>query len=156
PGYLFIGWNEQRPFFQDKRGRQALTMLVNRQQLIDRVRFGLGRIGVSPISAGSRDFNPDIRPLPYDPQRAAALLDEAGWKDPGGDGIRDKDGTKLEVEFLGGIGGSLLPQLLPVLREELRKAGIKMTERLIEFNVMQENLKDHRFDAFAQGWTLDL
>jgi len=156
PGYLFIGWNEQRLFFQDKRVRQALTMLVDRQQLIDKVRFGLGRIGVSPISVGSRDFNPDIRPWPYDPQRAAELLDEAGWKDRDGDGVRDKDGTKFKFAFLGGIGGTLLPQLLPVLREQLQKVGIEMTERLIEFNVMQENLKDHRFDAFAQGWTLDL
>src|SRR5206468_4352182 len=129
PTYYYIGWNEERPFFKDKRVRQALTMLVNRQQIIDTVRFGLGRIATSPLIPPAVDFNPNIKPWPYDPKRAAELLDEAGWKDHDGDGIRDKDGVKFKFEFLGYPGSSLIPQLMPILKEELRKVGIEMTER---------------------------
>jgi len=156
PGYFYIGWNEDRPFFKDKRVRQALTMLVDRQTLIDKVRYGLGRIGVGPLNPNSRDFNTNIKPLPYDPKRAAELLDEAGWKDHDGDGVRDKDGAKFKFEFLGANNSTLLPQLLPILRDEFRKAGIEMTERIVEFNVMQNALKEHQFDASSLGWSVDL
>jgi peptide/nickel transport system substrate-binding protein len=156
PGYFWIGWNEDRPFFKDKRVRQALTMLVNRQQIIDKVRFGLGRIAVAPINPSSRDFNPDLKPWPYDPKRAAELLDESGWKDHDGDGIRDKDGVKFKFEFLHGVGSTLTPQLVPILREEFRKVGIEMTDRIVEFNVMSNNLREHQFDASSLGWTVDL
>ncbi|PYS53594.1 MAG: hypothetical protein DMG13_11775 [Acidobacteria bacterium] len=156
PGYAYIAWNEVRPFFKDKHVREALTMLLNRQQIIDTVRFGLGRIAGSPFIPASGDFNPNIKPWPYDPKRAAELLDEAGWKDHDGDGIRDKDGMKFKFEFLGYPGSTLIPQLMPILREELRKVGIEMTERTIEFNVLSQNLKDHRFDAASLGWTTDL
>src|SRR6267142_110177 len=147
PGYFWIGWNEDRPFFKDKRVRQALTMLVNREQIIEKVRFGLGRIAAAPINPSSRDFNTNLKPWPYDPKRAAELLDEAGWKDHDGDGIRDKDGVKFKFEFLHSVGSTLTPQLVPILREELRKVGIEMTDRIVEFNVMSTNLREHQFDA---------
>jgi peptide/nickel transport system substrate-binding protein len=156
PAYYFVGWNEERPFFKDKRVRQALTMLINRQQLVDTILFGLGSVGVSAFNPKSKDFNPNIKPWPYDPKRAAALLDEAGWVDHDGDGIRDKDGVKFQFEFLASVGSNFLPQFLPVLKEELRKVGIEMTERTVEFNVMTNSMTDHQFDAVSLGWTTDL
>ncbi|HYR41522.1 MAG TPA: peptide-binding protein, partial [Terriglobia bacterium] len=156
PTYSFIMWNEERPFFKDKRVRQALTMLINRQQFIDTVLFGLGRIGVSHFNPSAKDFDPHLKPWPYDPKRAAELLDEAGWIDHDGDGIRDKDGVKFKFEFLASSSNAYLPQLLPVLKEEFRKAGIEMTERTVEFNVMTGAVQEHRFDASALSWSADL
>src|SRR5262249_19006737 len=101
----------------------------------------------SPLDPSAKDFNPNLKPLPYDPKRAGELLDEAGWKDHDGDGIRDKDGVKFKFEFLGSTGSAVYKQLSPVLEEEFRKAGIEMTERIIDFSVMIQNLKDHRFDS---------
>jgi peptide/nickel transport system substrate-binding protein len=150
-----IFWNNERPFFKDKRVRQAMTMMVDRQKIIDTVRMGLGKIGVSPFYPRSKDFDPNIKPLPYDPKRAAELLDEAGWKDHDGDGIRDKDGVKFKFEFLVSSTSSLKP-LTPVLIEELRKNGIQMTERVIEASLMADTMKQHRFDASALAFTFDL
>jgi len=155
PTEAAIMWNNERPFFRDKRVRRAMTMLVDRQKIIDGIRLGLGKIGVSFLDPSARDFNPNIKPLPYDPKRAAELLDEAGWKDHDGDGIRDKDGVKFKFEFLGSSGSQIFKQLSPVLAEEFRKAGIEITERVLELSVMLQSLKDHRFDAstlnFAHG-----
>src|SRR5262249_53934708 len=156
PGEYQIFWNNERPFFKDKRVRQALTMLVDREKIIAAIRGGLGRVGVSPFAPQARDFNPNIKPLPYDPKRAAELLDEAGWKDHDGDGIRDKDGVKFKFEFLGSNGSAVFNQLSPVLAEEFRKAGIEMTERVVELALMTETLKEHRFDASVLGFTFDL
>lgn len=156
PAASWIMWNNDRPFFKDKRVRQAMTMLIDRQKIIDKIRFGLGTIAVSPINPQSPDFDPNLKPLPYDPKRAGELLDEAGWIDHDGDGIRDKDGVKFKFEFLGSTGSPTFPQLAPVLEEAFRKAGIEMTERTIEFALMAKSLKEHRFDATALTSSSDL
>ena len=57
-----------------------------------------------------------------DPQRAAQLLDDAGWKDSNGDGIRDKDGMPFRFEMLASTSSTLVA-LLPILKEEMRKVG---------------------------------
>jgi peptide/nickel transport system substrate-binding protein len=133
-----------------------MTMLVDRQKIIDTVRLGFGQIGVSPFVPQARDFNSNIQPLPYDPKRAAELLEEAGWKDHNGDGVRDKDGIKFKFEFLGSSGSAVFKQLSPILMEEFRKAGIEMTERLVELSLMTQTLREHRFDASVLGFTFDL
>lgn len=156
PAVFYIMWNNERPFFKDKRVRQAMTLLLDRQKILETIRFGLGKIAIGAILPGNSDFNPNIKSWPYDPKRAAELLDEAGWKDHDGDGIRDKDGVKFQFEFLGANGSTIYPQLAPIMREELKKAGIDMTERVIEFNVMLQSLKDHKFDASTLGTTSDL
>jgi peptide/nickel transport system substrate-binding protein len=156
PSEYQILWNNERPFFKDKRVRQALTMLVDRQKIIDTLRMGLGRIAESAFAPQARDFNPNIKPLPYDPKRAAELLDEAGWKDHDNDGVRDKDGVKFKFEFLGSVGSATFKQLSPVVMEALRKAGIDMTERIIDVAVLTQTLKEHRFDASALGFSFDL
>jgi peptide/nickel transport system substrate-binding protein len=150
--YGFIVWNAERPFFRDKRVRQALTMLIDRQQILDTIRFGMGVVTDSHFNPSSADYNKNLKTFPYDPVRAAQLLDEAGWKDTDGDGIRDKDGVPFRFEFLGPAGSVFTIQLMPVLRESFRKVGIDMTERIIEFTVMIENLRDHQFDASTLVW----
>jgi peptide/nickel transport system substrate-binding protein len=156
PGLYEIVWNTERPFFKDKRVRQAMTMLIDRQKIIDTIRSGLGEVAASPFAPQSRDFNSDIKPLPYDPNRAAELLDEAGWKDHDGDGIRDKDGVKFKFEFLGSTGSGVFKQLSPVLTQEFAKVGIEVTERVVEFALMTEMYKEHRFDAGTLGIAFDL
>ncbi len=156
PSYYYIGWNLDRPFFKDKRVRQAMTMLVDRQQIIDTVRFGLGKIIAGHFNPNSPDLNPNIQPLPYDPKRAAELLDEAGWKDSNGDGIRDKDGVPFRFEFLGQAASTFVDQLMPIMKEELRKVGIDMVERRLEFNVLIETIKDHKFDGYSGAWVSGL
>ncbi|HEY2382124.1 MAG TPA: peptide-binding protein [Terriglobia bacterium] len=156
PSASWIIWNNDRPFFKDKRVRQAMTMLIDRQKIIDKIRLGLGTIAISPISPQAPNFDPNLKALPYDPKRAGELLDEAGWIDHDGDGIRDKDGVKFKFEFLGSTGSPTFPQLSPVLEEAFRKAGIEMTERTIEFALMSKALKEHRFDSSALTSSSDL
>jgi peptide/nickel transport system substrate-binding protein len=156
PQYYFIGWNEERPFFKDKRVRQALTMLINRDEIISTLRFGLAQRQATAFTLNSPFNDPNIQPLPYDPKRAAALLDEAGWIDHDGDGIRDKDGVPFKFEFLGQASSAFTAQLIPILKEEFRKAGIEMNERLLEFTVFVSSTLDHKADAAASAWTSPL
>ena len=113
-------------------------------------------MAANPVNASSPDNNPNIKPLPYDPQRAGQLLDEAGWKDHDGDGIRDKDGVPFRFELLGSVGSAFSDQLLPIVKESFRKAGIDVIERKLEFTVQIEQLKDHKFDAQTSAWVSGL
>lgn len=156
PAVFQVIWNNERPFFKDKRVRQAMTMLIDRQKIIDTIRLGFGQIGVSPFAPGARDFNSNLKPLPYDPTRAAQLLDEAGWNDHDGDGIRDKDGMRFKFDLVGSAGSAVFKQLAPALADEFRRAGIEMTDRAVDGAVMTKTLKDHQFDAGVVGLTFDL
>jgi peptide/nickel transport system substrate-binding protein len=156
PQFLYIAWNAERPFFKDKRVRQALTMLVNRQQIVDALRYGLGKVAASPFHPSSPDHNPNIMPLPYDVERAAALLDEAGWKDHDGDGVRDKDGISFRFEVLSTAGSTFSTQLSAVLKEEFRKAGLVVSDRTLDFPLFVEATTDHNYDAALNAWSLPL
>jgi len=156
PNYYYVAWNEQRPFFKDKRVRQALTMLVDRDQIIETIRFGLGKPIASPFVLGSPQLDTDIKPLPYDPKRAGELLDQAGWVDHDGDGIRDRNGIPFRFELLGSSSSTLTGQLIPVLKDAFQKAGIATTEKRIEFTVFTNTMRDHKFDAAITAWSGDL
>ena len=70
-------------------------------------------------------MDPTIQPWPYDPERAKALLDEAGWKDTDGDGVRDKDGVKLELDY-GTTTREVRRSTQAVFQQQLAAVGIKV------------------------------
>ncbi len=121
-----------------------------------RFSFGLGEVAVSTFSPNAPDFNPNIEPFPYDPDRAVALLEKAGWVDHDGDGIRDQNGVQFSFELIGSAGSRFIDQLLPILRDEFQKVGIEMTERRLEFTVLVETSRDKQFDAISMAWVSDL
>lgn len=152
PGYSFIAWNMRRPYFSDKRVRHAMTMLVNRENILKKLNFGLGEIVTGPFYAKSQDYNPEIKPIPYNPGEARGLLKEAGWEDHDGDGILDKNGVPFRFEFLIASGRRFAERLASILKEDLKKAGIEMEIRQLEWALFVKNLDDRKFDAVTLGW----
>jgi peptide/nickel transport system substrate-binding protein len=85
----------------DLRVRQAINHAVDKQAIVDTVYFGLVEPAYGPISAAFPEFDPSLRDLyPYDPARAVELLEEAGWTTVGSDGVRRRDGERLEVKLV--------------------------------------------------------
>ena len=98
--YDHIDFNLRKPIFQDVRVRRALTYAIDRASLLEKLRHGLGELSdtfLDPTLFPDAQ-NRDIMHYPYDPARAGALLDEAGWK-MGADGIRVKNGTRLSFQI---------------------------------------------------------
>lgn len=153
PGYSFIGWNLRRPYFSDRRVRRALTHLVNRKDIIEKLSFGLGKVVTGPFYVDGPDYDPTIQPLAYDPTRAAELLREAGWEDRNGDGIREKDGRDFSFEFLIPSGRRFHEQLATIIKEDFRKAGIVVEIQRLEWALFTQKLNDHTFDAVTLGWS---
>jgi peptide/nickel transport system substrate-binding protein len=156
PSYSFIGWNMRRPFFADARVRKAMTMLVNRDAILEKLNFGLGRVVSGPFYFESKAYDRGIAPLPYDPETAKNLLAEAGWKDTDGDGLLDKDGRAFRFEFLIPSGRRFAERLASILKEDLKKVGIDMEIRKIEWAVFIKNLDERQFDAVTLSWTFGL
>ena len=152
PGYSFIGWNLSRPYFSDKKVRRAITMLVNRQEILEKLNFGLGRVVTGPFYFESKDYNHSVETIPYDPEGAKRLLAEAGWKDHDGDGLLDKDGIPFRFTFLIPSGRRFAERLASILKEDLQKVGIDLQIRQIEWALFVKNLSDRKFDAVTLGW----
>lgn len=155
PSYRFIGWNLRKPQFQDKRVRKALTHLVNRRAVLDKLEYGLGKITTGPFWVFGYDYNQDISPIPFDPEAAKKLLDEAGWIDEDGDGIREKGGEKLEFTFLIPAGADLYTRLATIMKQDFEKAGIAMDIRTMEWATFVQHLNSRQFDAVALAWSFD-
>jgi peptide/nickel transport system substrate-binding protein len=96
----FIALNNGAGALTDPSVRKALTLAYDREQLLETVFRGRGRVATGPIPAlMGWAYNEDITPLPYDPEQAKALLDDAGWT-VGADGVRQKDGERLNFTIL--------------------------------------------------------
>ncbi len=154
PRYTYIGWNMRKPMFSDRRVRQAMTMLVDREMILKKILFGLGTLVTGPFYVNSPEYDKDIKPYPYDPQAALALLKSAGWEDRGGKGVLEKDGTPFEFEFLIAAGPKFYEQLATILQENLKEVGIRMTIRKLEWAVFIQKIGEHSFDACTLGWSM--
>lgn len=148
----FIGWNEKRPFFKDRRVRQAMSMLLDRQKIVDKLQYGHAMLVSGPGYYFGASYDPSIKPWPYDSARAAKLLDAAGWKDHDGDGVRDKDGVPFQFELIYGSGSPTGDRVGSILREELAKMGIEMSPRPMEFSALLNMLMSGNYDSSLLGW----
>ncbi|MCZ6638907.1 MAG: peptide-binding protein [Candidatus Dadabacteria bacterium] len=154
PNYSYIGWNSKRPYFADKHVRTALTHLVNRELILDKILYNLGAIVTNPFYINSPEYDKSINPYPYDPQKAEELLKEADWIDHDGDGIRDKDGVKFAFEFLIPGGSETGEKIATILKEELDNMGIQMDIRKTEWAVFTTRLNERNFDAVTLAWSM--
>ncbi len=150
--FYYIGWNQATPFFSDRRVRLAMTSLLDRQAIIRYLLKSSGQIINGPFFIYGKENNPDIKPWPYDPNRAAQLLDEAGWKDSDGDGIRDKDGIPFKFKFSYSADYYLYQNLAAILKDSAAKLGIEVTADPVEWSILITRISDQKFESMVMGW----
>ncbi len=152
PNYSFIGWNLRKPYFSDRRVRIAMTMLLNRKLILDKMLFGLGKIVTGNFYLFSDAYDKSIDPYSYDPEQAKKLLDQAGWIDHDGDGLRDKDGVPFKFTFLYPSGSEFAKSISLILRENLQDVGIEMNIKPLEWAAFLKEIRSHEFDAASLAW----
>ena len=114
------------PQFKDKAVREALYMSLDKKSIIEELYYGVPRPTESYLPPSSWAFNADLPKQVYDPEKAKALLDSAGWK-PGAGGIREKDGVKLQFTNSTTAGNHLREQAQQLLQQGWQDLGIGMT-----------------------------
>lgn len=152
--YFYIGWNLRTEKFADRRVRQAMTCLTDRERILKDVYRGLGRIVTGPFFIDSPCYDPAIQPFPFDMEKARQLLAEAGWADTDGDNILDKNGQRFEFTFLLISNHPYYSRIAPIMKEDMAKAGVIMNILEMEWNVYTERLNEWNFDACGLGWSL--
>ncbi len=157
-GYSFIAWqcgprNGKPTPFADKRVRRAMTHLLDRERMIRDVWDGIGIVAKGPVNPESPGSDPVVQPLAFDPEKAKALLAEAGWQDRNGDGVlEDGKGDPFEFEYTYATGGEISERLARFVKDSYAKAGIVVKTRPLDWSRYQEILKLRDFDAITMGW----
>lgn len=142
------------PFFDDLRMRQAVAYAVNAEEIIQSVFQDLAVRNFGLLPTGHFAFDPEIEEHGYhfDPEKAKALLDEAGWVDSG-DGVREKDGVKLEPLLWTWNAGNN-ERSIQVIQNQLSAVGFDVKIETMEiatlFARQAENISD--FDLMSWGW----
>lgn len=154
--YTYIGWNLKNPLFQDVRVRKALTLATDRETIVNAFRDGYGQVAAVPLYAENPDFDPNVKPLPFDPAGAAQLLDEAGWRARDKDGIRTKDGRRFEFQFHLISGNTISEEISTMVQAEFRKLGILVSSSSMEMTVYLDKLHKKEFDATILARRVDL
>lgn len=155
--YTYLGFNLKRKPFDDVRIRKAINYAIDKQEIIDGVYLGLGEQISSPYKPGTRWSNPRLKPYPFDPERARALLAEAGYKDSDGDGYVERDGKKLSFEVLTNHGNKEREKTSVIIQRRLKEVGIDIRIRSIEWaSFITRFIKTGDFDAVVMGWQLGL
>lgn len=151
PSYSWMGWNQKRPFFQDRRVRLAMTYMLDREAMRKYFLHDVPRMATCHFYEESANC-PDLEARPYDLEKAKALLDEAGWVDTDGDGIRDKDGVPFRFTFLMISSSPFQKKMAPYMQQQLWKLGIEMEIKKVEWALFTQMLREHRFDLCSLAW----
>jgi len=119
-------------FFEDVRTRQAIAMCLDRQTVVDTVYFGRSAVIDTYIPAEHPLFAEGLTSWPYDPEAGMALLEEVGWVDADGDGVREAagvediaDGTLLEFKWQS-TNAPVRVQYMQILQQTLAECGVKV------------------------------
>jgi peptide/nickel transport system substrate-binding protein len=155
--YSFFGYNIRNPFLADKRVRKAFTYALNRQEMLDSFFNGQGTIISGPFAPGSWAYNLDVQPLPFDPEKARALLQEAGFS-RGPDGFMQKDGKPLGLSLKVPIEkeSEAVKRVVLAFKNYLKNIGVDVKVEFKEWQAWKEDVFfEHDFDIIFAIWVFD-
>ncbi len=161
----FIAFNldpAKSAFFLDKKVRQALLLAIDRKAIVDSQYFGYATLANTSMPLISWAFNKDNQPTyGYDPTKAKAMLDEAGWK-AGPDGIRVKDGKKFSITLWTNAGNKIREAIIVAVQQFWKDVGVEVKTQTEEWNAYLKRIGatpdgTRDYDAFLVGfqWGVD-
>jgi peptide/nickel transport system substrate-binding protein len=145
--YSYLGINMLDPVLEDKRVRHAIGYAIDRRAIVDYLRRGLARPATGLIPSQAWAYQPDIFQFTYDPGRARQLLDEAGYRDPDGDGPLPRLHLSLKVS-----NAEETRLQATVIQQQLRDVGIDLDVRSYEFATMYADVLKGNFQMFSLQW----
>lgn len=148
--YEHIDLNLDNPILADRRVRQALLLAADRAQIVARLYDGRQEVADGAVHPRDAGHDPTVPKYPFDPARAAALLEEAGWR-PGPGGIRrNAAGETLSLEFMTTAGNRAREQVQQILAGMWRRIGVEARIRNEPPRVFfGETVSKRRFSGMA-------
>ena len=140
---------------KDPNVRRAINWSLDRQLMVDKVLNGFGKpaVGISASANPAFDYQVEAdQTYSYDPAKANALLDEAGWIDTNGDGVRDKDGVELKLRYFDrSVGGAA--DTTPFITGFLKDVGIATEVKTFDEDSLAAIQSKSEFDLYTWGWS---
>ena len=149
------------PILGDVRVRQAITYATDRNAVISKVIFGQGAPLEANVLPGIEwAYNADLPPREYNVETAAGLLEEAGWLDQDGDGVREchgcmysEEGTPLAMTLITNAGNETRESIGLILQDQLGDLGFDIEFEPMEWNSFLDTIVGQKFDMCIVGWT---
>ncbi|MCB0082841.1 MAG: hypothetical protein KDE47_18005 [Caldilineaceae bacterium] len=145
---------DPHPILSDVAVRKAIAHSLDYNAIIEQVYGGQGyQIAANVLPAISWAYDDSIEPYAYDTDLAAQLLEDAGWVDTDGDGIREKDGKTLTLGLLTNAGNRVREDLGVLVQDQLESIGFEVNFEAIDFGTLVGILLGQEFDMVIAGWT---
>ena len=145
--YTYLGFNLKDEKFKDIRIRQALSLAIDRQELVDILFFGYGQICNGPFLPNSFAFNDNVKTITQNIEKAKALLKEAGYD----------ENNPFTFELVTNTGNDIRINTAQILQYQLQKAGVIMKIRVMEWQAFLNTVVHPRnFETVLLGWALAL
>jgi len=145
--YAYLGFNLKNKKFQDIRVRQALSLAINRQEMVDILYFGHGEVCNGPFLPGSFAYNKEVKQIKPDIKRAKQLLKEAGYD----------ENNPFSFELITNTGNEIRINAALILQYQLAKIGIKVKIRVMEWQAFLNTVVHPRkFETILLAWSIPL
>lgn len=156
--YVWIGWNQAKPYFKSRRVRQAMTMAIDRRRIIQQNLNGMGIETNGTFYRYSPAYDTSLIPWPYDTFQAKRLLEEEGWYDQDGDGILDKeiDGKIVPFRFYLTyyVKNPTTKSICEYVSMALKEIGVDCILNGVDIADLSQVFDDKSFDALYLAWSL--
>jgi peptide/nickel transport system substrate-binding protein len=154
PEFLFVAFNGDHPVLSDQRVRLALSMAVDREQLLGQALDGWGELIAGSLPSTHWAADSALRPPAYDPDGARQLLAEVGWTDSDGDGWLDQDGERLRLPVRTNGGNQLREDVATLIASYYRAIGVDASAELVVWGALVDDLFTHDFEVIVFAWPL--
>jgi peptide/nickel transport system substrate-binding protein len=153
PAITYLNFNTARKPLDDTELRRAVAMLIDQDTILDEIYEGTDEKATSILLPSSWAFSGAVRQPASDPEAADSLLDELGWKDTDGDGVRDRGGVPLSFEL--GTHGEDVNRIQTVeyLQHLLGQHGFRIEARIMDWPTFSLRRDASDYDAVLLGWT---
>ena len=145
--YTYLGFNLRLKKFQDPRVREALSLAIDREALIDVLFLKHGKVCTGPFLPGSKGFNDTLKAPKRNLARAKELLRVAGYTET----------NPLEFEIATSNSNAIRPYAAEILQRQLLDIGVKVNLRVMEWQAFLNTVvAPRKFDSVLLGWSLSL
>ncbi len=149
----YFNFNTSRPPLDEPDVRRAIAMLIDQETILNRIYEGTDERGRSVLLPSSWAFSSEVAQPAYDPEGAEALLEELGFRDVDGDGVRERGGQKLAFE-LGTHGEDVnRVQSVEYLQNQLKAHGVDVAVRIADWPSFSMRRDASDYDVILLGWT---
>jgi peptide/nickel transport system substrate-binding protein len=168
--YDYIGWNNIDPenynktgtissnkYFGEREVRIALTLAINRKEILEEYLYNYGTLAATPVSPIFKYFvNPNLDEYSYDPEKAKSILLKQGWRDTNNNGVIDKNGTEFKFTLTFPGGNPLRNYAATIIKNNLKAVGIDVSIETMEMGAFIDNLISKSMDAWMAAWYIPI